>query len=202
MFLSTKKRNTWMTRSGSGAWPKVLALSLFLFAACAPSKVVQSTPTAPTETLTSIKARLVALSAHPVIQRAAAHRLSLDSREPDALAIAVSSPSVAPQTVRDVLATEVDDVVIVDWLVSFGAMGTWTAFNPRSTETISIPVTDIAFGYEHTPNQLRVYRLRDAKHLMLVLPVVVHSSVVGAVGFVFTQVHVDSTLEGEAVQLV
>ncbi len=176
-----------------------IALSLFLLLACAPA--APEPIATPVEKLSAIEARLRVLSVNPVIQRAAQYRLSIPSGEPDALAIALSAPNETHQTVRDVLAEDVDDVIIVDWLVSFGAMGTWTAYNPRTSETVLIPVTDIAFHREHTPDHTDVYRLRDQKHLMLVQPVVVDGSVVGAIGFVFTETFDDTALEAPVDQL-
>ena len=175
------------------------ALSLFLLLACAPA-APQPTAT-PAEKLSAIEARLRVLSVNPVIQRAAQYRLSISSGEPEALTIALSAPNETQKTVRDVLAEDVDDVVIVDWLLSFGAMGTWTAFNPRTSETVSIPVTEIAFHREHTPDRIATYRLADQTHLMLVQPVVVDGSVVGAVGFVFTETFDKTALDAPIDQL-
>jgi hypothetical protein len=176
-----------------------VALSLFLLIACAPA-APEPIPT-PAEKLSAIEARLRVLSVNPVIQRAAQYRLSIPSSEPDALAIALSAPNETHQTVRDVLAEDVDDVVIVDWLISFGAMGTWTAYNPHTSEMVSIPVTEIAFHREHPPDHIATYRLADQQHLMLVQPVVVDGSVVGAIGFVFTETFDDTALEAPIDQL-
>ncbi len=175
------------------------ALSLFLLLACAPATAPSAVNAA--EKRSAIDARLRALSVNPVIQQAAKYRLAIASSEPEALAIAVAAANEPHQTVREVLAEDVDDVVIVDWLVSFGAMGTWTAFNPRTSETVLIPVTEIAFRREHAPDHTEVYRLRDQTHLMLVQPVVVDGSVVGAVGYIFSETFDETTLDATVDQL-
>jgi len=176
-----------------------IAIGLFIMVGCAPVAAVSVTTRASEQP--AFEARLRALSVDPVIQRAAQHRLSIASREPEALAIAVAAPNETSRSVRSVLAEDVDDQVIVDWLVSFGAMGAWTAYNPRNAESVLIPVSDLPALVKGASGGPVIYRLRDEKHLMLVQPVVVGDTVVGAVGFVFAQTFDGTLLRTEAVQL-
>jgi hypothetical protein len=165
------------------------------------SSVASATTTTQAVKLTRFDAGLHNLSANPVIRRAAAHRFSIELHDPASLPVALSSSSETPSSVRSALATYVDDVTIVVWLVSFGAMGAWTAYNPRNTETVNIPVSDIPALFATSSTEPGVYRLRDQKHLMLVRSVAVDGQTVGAVGFVLTQTQLDPILEAEAVQL-
>jgi hypothetical protein len=121
--------------------------------------------------------------------------------DPAALPVAIGEASEPPGSVRAVLATEIDGDVIVDWLVSFGAMGAWTAYDPRSAESVAIPVSEIPALVEGSPTDLRSYQLRDRKHVMLVYPVVVESETVGAVGFVLTQTDADPLVVAKATPL-
>ncbi len=174
---------------------RLMAFALSAFLLLAPAPAASQPIATPAEKLAAIEGRLRILSVNPVIQQAAQYRLSIPSGAPEALGIALSAPNETHQTVRNVLAEDVDDAVIVDWLISFGAMGTWTAYNPHNSETVSIPVTEIAFHREHTPDRIATYRLADQQHLMLVQPVVVDGSVVGAVGFIFSQSFDDTTVD-------
>jgi hypothetical protein len=99
------------------------------------------------------------------------------------------------------LAGDVDEVVIVAWLVSFGAMGAWTAYDPRTAETVDIPASGIPALAAGPSGELGVYRLRDRQHLMLVQPVIDGEQAVGAVGFVLARAYADPSLAARAVQL-
>jgi hypothetical protein len=80
-------------------------------------------------------------------------------------------------------------------------MGAWTAYDPRSAESVSIPVSEIPALVEGSPTGLSAYRLRDREHVMLVYPVVVESETVGAVGFVLTQTDADPLVVAKATPL-
>ena len=178
----------------------LIALSVLLLASCAD---LRKTPTpTPVPTRSAFDTRLQNLSSDPSVQRAAQYRLmSSPSGDPAALAATIGSTGQAPESVRTILLRDVDDVVIVDWLVSFSAMGLWTADNPHTSEVVSIPVTDIASRVQQAPVDLGVYRLRDQKHLMLVRPVVVRNIPLGAVGFILAQAYESPDLDALAVQL-
>jgi hypothetical protein len=154
-----------------------------------------------TSARSAFDARLRALCVNPVIQQAAQHRLGMAARDPRALATAVAASPAPPESVRAALAKEVDGAVIVDWLVSLGAMGAWTAYDPRNPEPVNIPVSDIPALVASRPGELGVFVLRDRKHLMLVRPVVVEDQTVGAVGFVLTETYEDPALFADAVPL-
>jgi hypothetical protein len=149
----------------------------------------------------AIVARLNELSTNPVIQQSARHRFGSAASDPERLARAIASTDTTTQSVHAVLANAVDEVVIVDWLVSFGAMGAWTAYDPHHSEPVNVPVSDIPGLVAHSPNDVGVFRLRDHQHLMLVLPVVVDNETVGAVGFILARTYVDPTLAAAAVEL-
>jgi hypothetical protein len=179
-------------------WWYTLAVGLLLLIGCSPTVTTMTTEMS---ARSAFDARLRALSVNPVIQRAAQHRLGMASRDPEALAMAVATTDESPGSVRVALAGEVDEVVIVDWLVSFGAMGAWTAYDPRNSEPVNVPVSDIPTLVARRPGDLGVYRLRDRKHLLLVRPVFVGGHAVGAVGFVLTETYEDLALSAEAVPL-
>jgi hypothetical protein len=149
----------------------------------------------------SFDARLRALGTNSVIQGAAAHRLAFASGDPETLATSIRASGASSGSVREVLSRDVDDVVIVAWLVSSSTLGAWTAYNPRSDEKVGIPVSDMPGLVTHSKDGFGVYRLRDGKHLMLVEPVVVGDETVGAVGFILSDRNEYPELEGEAVQL-
>jgi hypothetical protein len=189
-------RLSWRARLVAGWWSAVVGLLLLV--GCSPAV---TTVTMGTSARSAFNSRLQSLSANPVIQQAAQYRLGAASVDPRALTTAVAAGPAAPETVRPALDGEVDEVVIVDWLVSFGSMGAWTAYNPRNPETVNIPVSDIPALSASRPDDLEVFLLRDGKHLMLVRPVVVGNQAVGAVGFILTETYKDPALSAEAVPL-
>jgi hypothetical protein len=73
----------------------VIVLSMIMLVSCAP---VATTVTVRASARTAFDTRLRALSVSPVIQRAAQHRLSLISRDPEALAIAVTTADGTPKS--------------------------------------------------------------------------------------------------------
>jgi hypothetical protein len=153
-------------------------------------------------TLAGFDARLQRLSTDPHLQRAAGYRLaSSPSHDPTALGATVQSPDEPATSVHTVLAAEIDQVVIVDWLISFSAMGAWTATNPSNPEEVNIPVSAIPSLVQRGPSRLQVFRLGDNKHLMLVRPVMAGSSAVGAVGFILAEDYRDPVLDAAAVPL-
>lgn len=172
----------------------VIVLTMLLLVGCSPATTV----TAPAPARSTFATRLRRLSAQPAILRAAQYRLTLGPDDPESLATAAQSSPESPREVRAVLAGEVDGVVIVAWLVSFGAMGAWTADDPRNPETVNIPVSEIPDLVANSPGGLGIYRLRDHRHLMLVDPVVVGDHAVGAVGFILTQTYDDPALAAAA----
>lgn len=181
-------------------WRLALVVVVLLLVGSAP--IPTPSIAASRRTLAGFDARLRDLSADPKIQRAAQYRLfSAGLAGVSSLVAASAVAEDAPGDVQTVLATDVDDVVIVDWLVSFGAMGAWTAYDPKNPETVFIPVSDVSSLVERSPDQVVVYRLRDKQHLMLVRPVVVGSVTVGAVGFILAQFYEDPALDAAAIQL-
>jgi hypothetical protein len=114
--------------------PLVIILTALLLVGCSPVATIA----APAPARTTFATRLRQLSAQPAIRRAARYRLTLRPDDPESLATAAQSSPESPQEVRAALAGDVDGVVIVAWLVSFGAMGAWTADDPRNPETVSI----------------------------------------------------------------
>lgn len=170
----------------------VIVLTVLLVVVCSPT----TTSTAPALTRSMLLTRLRHLSAQPTILRAAQYRLTLGPDDPQSLAAAAQSSPESPREVRDVLAGDVDGVVIVAWLVSFGAMGAWTADDPRNpeTETVNVPVSTIPDLVANSPGELGIYRLPDGRHLMLVHAVVVGDHAIGAVGFVLAQAYDDPVL--------
>jgi len=170
-----------------------------LLVSCSP--VTTTTIATSSLRLSAFAARLAQLSANATVQRAARYRLVFALSDPIALAASTASSAGTSGSVRSVLMQFVDDVVIVDWLVSFGAMGTWTAYNPDNSETVWIPASTIPSLVQNSPRGSRVYRLRDQKHLMVVHAVVVDNEAVGAVGFILSQTYEDPALEAEAMQL-
>jgi hypothetical protein len=174
--------------------PLVIILTALLLVGCSPVATIA----APAPARTTFATRLRQLSAQPAIRRAARYRLTLRPDDPESLATAAQSSPESPQEVRAALAGDVDGVVIVAWLVSFGAMGAWTADDPRNPETVNIPVSAIPDLVANSPGELGVYRLPDRRHLMLVRPVVVGDHAVGAVGFVLTQAYDDPALAAAA----
>ena len=174
-----------------------IVLTALLLVGCSPVM----TSAAPAPVPSNLTTRLRLLSAQPAILRAAQYRLTLDRNEPDSLTTAVQSSPEAPQEVREALAGDVDADVIVAWLVSFGAMGAWTAYDPRNPETVNIPVSAIPDLVAKSPGVLGIYRLRDQRHLMLVQPVVVGNHAVGAVGFVLSETYADPALAAVAIPL-
>src|SRR5579885_3217896 len=172
----------------------VIVLAVLLLVGCSPVTTI----TAPAPARSTFTTRLRRLSAQPAIVRAAQYRLLLDPDDPESLATTAGSSPESPQEVRAVLAGDVDGVVIVAWLVSFGAMGAWTAYDPRNPETVDIPVSEIPDLVANSPGELGVYRLRDHRHLMLVHSVVVGDHAVGAVGFVLAQAYDDPAVTAAA----
>ena len=150
----------------------------------------------------SFDARLRAIGADPLVLRAVQYRLYVGSSgQSVSLTDAAASENQRPGSVRDLLKANVDDVVIVDWLVSVGAMGAWTADNAFNHEDVSIPVSEALSLVSVSPDRLAVYRMRDRRHLMLVRAVVVKGSTVGAVGFILTETYRDDAIEAVAIQL-
>jgi hypothetical protein len=197
---------SWSDRDSTRHSPRLVALSVVIVLVCGLLSLVGRTSATTTSitdasTRSAFDARLRRLGADPAILGAAQHRLSFAAHDPAALVSSAQTSPETPQEVRSVLARDVDEVVIVDWLVSFGALGAWTAYDPSSTEAVNIPVSDIPSLFAHPPFELGVYRLRDRRHLMLVRPIVVGDRAVGAVGFILTQTHADPTLAAEAVPL-
>lgn len=172
----------------------VIVLTVLLVVGWSPA----TTSTAPAPALSTLTTRLQRLSAQPAILRAAQYRLTLGPDGPASLAAAARSSPESPREVRDVLAGDVDGIVIVAWLVSFGAMGAWTADDPRNAETVNVPVSAIPDLVANSPGELGVYRLRDHRHLMLVYPVDVDDQAVGAVGFVLAQAYDDPVVAAAA----
>ena len=202
-FQRDPRKDEGTARHGSGVTASLVVTlivgGLFVLMGC--SSVASATTTTQAVALARFDPGLQALSAHPVIRRAAGYRLSIEIYDPASLPVAISSSSDTPASVRSVLATYVDGVTIVTWLVSFGAMGAWTAYDPRNTETVNIPVSDIPALFAGSSRDVGVFRLRDQKHLMIVRSVAIDGQKVGAVGFVLTQTLVDPSLEAQAVQL-
>ena len=178
--------------------PIVLVVGTILLVGCATLTGILSSPLA---ARSSFETRLHVLSRNSVIQQVARYRLRMVVHDPAVLAYTLRTTENTPQGVRAVLAEEVDDVVIVDWLVSFSAMGAWTAYNPRNPEAVSIPVSDIPSLVGRSPGTLNVYRLSDRKHLMLTYPVIDDNQAVGAVGFVLTETYADPVLTAQAIPL-
>ena len=172
----------------------VIVLTVLLVVGCSPA----TTTTAPAPALSTFTTRLRLLSAQPAILRAAQYRLLPGPDDPESLAAAAQSSPESPQEVREVLAGDVDGIVIVAWLVSFAAMGAWTAYDPRNTETVNVPVSAIPELIANSPGEMGIYRLRDGRHLMLVRPVVVGDHAIGAVGFVLTQAYDDPVVAATA----
>jgi hypothetical protein len=190
-------RLSWGASPVAGWWSAVV-VGLLLLVGCSP---VVTTVTMGTSAQSAFSTRLQSLSANPVIQQAARYRLGAASLNPRALARTVAASPAPPDTVRGALAGEVDEVVIVAWLVSYGAMGAWTADDPRNDEVVNIPVSAMESLVAGRRHELTVYRLRDQKHLMLARAVVVDEQAVGAVGYILTQTYEDSALDAVAVQL-
>ncbi len=175
-------------------------VAALLIVGCAPL----STPSAARAPATgaSFDQRLRALSVDPLIQRAAGYHLYVGSTgRATSLTDAAASEHQQPGSVQAVLAANVDDVVIVDWLVSFSAMGAWTADNPSNHEDVSIPVSDASTLVSAPPDHLVVYRMRDKQHLMLVRAVVVQNVAIGAVGFILAQSYQDAALSAAAIPM-
>ncbi len=174
----------------------VIILTVLLLAGCSQATTI----TAPAPAQSTFLTRLRLLSVQPAILRAAQYRLIAGPDDPESLAAAARSSPESPQDVRDVLAGDVDGVVIVAWLVSFGAMGCWTAYDPRSPEieTVNIPVSTIPDLVANSPGELGIYRLQDHQHLMLVHAVVAGEQAVGAVGFILTQAYDDPVMAAAA----
>ncbi len=190
-------RLSWRGSPVAGGW-SALVVGLLLLVGCSPAV---TTVTLGTSGRSAFRTRLQNLSANPVIQQAARYRLGAAALNPRALATTVAASPATPDTVRGALAGEVDEVVIVAWLVSYGAMGAWTADDPRNDEVVNIPVSAMESLVDGRRNELRVYRLRDQKHLLLARAVVADEQAVGAVGYILTQTYDDSALDAAAVQL-
>src|SRR5207248_3165836 len=103
------------------------------------------------------------LSYSPTIVAAAQRRLTFASNDPSTLGTTIDTSTTSTRDVRSVLAEDVDDVVIVAWLVSSGAMGAWTAYNPRNDEPVLVPVSEIPPLVATPAAELGIYRLRDHK---------------------------------------